>query len=128
MDGIDPTPIETLWRASPFDDMLRWFFMALWYQAEVFPPNRSQVSDCWIFLVRLPSLTTGADIIWRAIEELIRQENPTIGDLSSYRCALESRFSDKELDKAPHYISENGLPVWVKLRPLPLTKAGLVPR
>jgi hypothetical protein len=102
--------------------------MALWYQTEVFPPNRSRLSDCWIFLVQLPSLTTGADTIRRAIEELIRQENPAIVDLSSYRCALESRFSDKELDKAPHYISENGLPVWVKLRPLPLTIAGLAPR
>ena len=100
--------------------------MALWYQAEVFPPNRSQLFDCWICLVRLPVLVhTRAEVVWRAVEELIRRENPTIGDLSSYRCALESRFSDKELDRKPDYISKDGLPVWAKLRPLPLTIAGI---
>jgi len=67
-----------------------------WAYAEVAAPNAPGLfGNRWIFWVRLPSLIqSSVEKVWGAIEELIRKENPTIGDITSFGCYMETRLTE----------------------------------
>lgn len=60
--------------------------IAQWAYAEVVAPNAPGLfGNRWIFWVKLPSLIkANAEKVWETIEDLIRKENPTIGDMTGF--------------------------------------------
>ena len=102
--------------------------MSAWAYAEVNLPNpKSWLGDRWILWVRLPSLFgVSSQTVWEAIEEFIRKECPSIGDLSAFPCfKADHLFEDKLVEPGlsePDYTSKDGLSIWAWNRPASLRR------
>ncbi|HXO98676.1 MAG TPA: hypothetical protein VN857_18950 [Chthoniobacterales bacterium] len=93
--------------------------IAQWAYAEVVAPNAPGLfGNRWIFWVKLPSLIkANAEKVWETIEDLIRKENPTIGDMTGFPRYLDTRLAEGQIDRSPDHVSKEGHEVWAMYRP-----------